>query len=168
MAVGGIVLAVASGDWMPAVDPVYRTLLQVFFAVQFIAVGFFLAMRRAVATALVAGVRNLALGRTALGLLFRQFERDDGVDRTGNDPKLTGEPVGAPLVTGGQLSAVLAEERLERIVSALAFGSIRRGRRRRRGILGWTQGTLMSAVGAITMRVFARKPASQGKSTQPV
>jgi hypothetical protein len=162
MAVGGIVLAVASGDWMPAVDPVYRTLLQVFFAVQFIVVGFYLAMRRGIATALIGGVQQLKLGQRTLDTLFRRFEASDVIDRSADASTPGGEPAPSPSRLDGKLSAALAEERLGRIVSALAFGSVRGGWRRR-GILGWTQGALMSAVGAITMARFRKKSHATGQ-----
>jgi len=156
MAIGGIVVAVVSGDWMPEVDPVYRTLLQILFALQFIVVGFFLGMRRALAAALTSGVRSLELGRRTSGALFRQFDAGEGLGRFDDDPKLTGKPATVRAVSDEQLSAALLDERLGRIVSALAFGSVQSGWRRR-GILGWLQAVLTSAIGAITMARFRKK-----------
>jgi hypothetical protein len=155
MTVGGIVLAVAAGRWMPAVDPVIRTLLQVFFAGQFIVVGFFVAMRCAMSAVLINGAKRMELGRTALKLLMSRVASGDDIsvdEPDVIDGEVVDRPASGPPVSR-QLSAVVAAERIQRMLAILAFS----GRSRRGGVFGWLRGALLGAVGAITLSRFRGK-----------
>lgn len=151
MAVGGIALAVAVGYWMPQVNPVVRTLLQVFFAGQFIVVGFFVATRCAMSAALIGGVKRMQLGRMALNLLMSRVGAGDEEIRI-DDPNVIDSPSSQPTVSR-ELSAVVAAERIQRMLAMLAFS----GRSRRGGVFAWLRGALMSAVGTITLARFRSK-----------
>jgi hypothetical protein len=142
MIVGGIVLSVIAGHWMSDVDPVPRTLLQVFFAGQFVVVGFYIALRRALAAGLVRGAKSLQLGRLGLGFLLNRFHRQAPIEAPENS--LAGDANQPRRDPFGTLPAILAQQRIGSIVSALSAG-----RRSRRGVFGWLRGALMSAVGAI-------------------
>jgi hypothetical protein len=156
MTVGGIALAVAVGHWMPAVSPVIRTLLQVFFAGQFIVVGFFVAMRCAMSAALIGGIKRMELGRTALHLLMSRVASEepdtDIADSDVIDGEIVDSPASRPPVSH-ELSAVVAAERLRRVLAILAFS----GRSRRGGVFAWLRNALLGAVGTITLARFRRK-----------
>jgi hypothetical protein len=156
MTIGGATLAVAAGDWMPAVDPVIRTLLQVFFAGQFIVVGFFVATRCAMSAALIGGVKRMKLGKTALHLLMGRVASGEDDLGVGDPNVIDGEVLGGPADRphhSRELSAVVAVERIQRILAILAFS----GRSRRGGVFGWLRGALMGAVGTITLSRFRSK-----------
>ncbi len=156
MVVGGIALAVAVGSWMSDVDPVIRTLLQVFFAGQFVVVGFFVAMRCAMSAALIGGIKRLELGKTALNLLMNRVAsgepeiRDDDADII--DSEIIDSPSSRP-PPSRELSAVVAAERIRRVLAILAFT----GRPGRAGIFAWLRNALLGAVGTITLARFRRK-----------
>ena len=151
MVVGGIALAVAAGYWMPDVDPVIRTLLQVFFAGQFVVVGLFVAMRCAMSAALIGGIKRLELGKTALNLLMNRVAsgepeiRDDDADII-DSPSSRSPP-------SRELSAVVAAERVRRVLAILSFT----GRPGRGGIFAWLRNALLGAVGTITLSRFRRQ-----------
>jgi hypothetical protein len=151
MTVGGIALAVATGSWMPEVDPVVRTLLQVFFAGQFIVVGFFVAMRCAMSAALIGGVKRMQLGQMALNLLMSRVGAGDE-DILVDDPNVIDSP-SSRLPASRELSAVVAAERIQRVLAMLAFS----GRSRRGGIFAWLRNALLGAVGTITLSRFRNK-----------
>lgn len=151
MTVGGIALAVATGYWMPEVSPVARTLLQVFFAGQFIVVGFYVAMRCALSAALIGGVKRMQLGRMGLNLLMSRVVSDDEQIRI-DDPDVIDSPSSVPPLSR-ELSAVVAAERIRRVLTILAFS----GRSRRGGVFGWLRSALLGAVGTITLSRFRSK-----------
>ncbi|MEX2142891.1 MAG: hypothetical protein WD894_26780 [Pirellulales bacterium] len=151
MAVGGIAIALATGYWMPDVDPVIRTLLQVFFAGQFIVVGFFVAMRCAMSAALIGGVKRMQLGRIALNLLMSRVGAGDEEARS-EDPDVIDSPSSVPPVSR-ELSAVVAAERIQRVLTMLAYS----GRSRRGGVFAWLRSALLGAVGTITLSRFRSK-----------
>jgi hypothetical protein len=151
MIIGGIVLAVAVGNWMPDVDPVIRTLLQVFFALQFIVVGFLVAMRCAMSAALISGVKRMQLGRVTLNLLMNRVGSGDEEIRI-DDPDVIDSPSGIP-PPSRELSAVVAAERIQRVLAVLAFS----GRSRRGGVFAWLSNALLGAVGTITLSRFRSK-----------
>jgi hypothetical protein len=158
MVAGGAALAVASGYWMPGVSPFARTLLQIFFVLQFITVGFFVAMRSALGAALIGRVRRLQLGRMALNLLMRRVAADEPDDADGDLEVIESSTDRSESATGKsqtsrQLSAAIAAERLMRILDNLAFF----GRPRRGGVFRWLRSALLEGVGRIALVRFRRK-----------
>jgi hypothetical protein len=147
MVVGGIALAVAAGYWMSSVDPAIRTLLQIFFAGQFIVVGFVVAMRCALSAALIGGIKRLELGRTALDLLISRVASDEPEIRD-DDPNVIDSPSSQP-PQSRELSAVVAAERVRRVLSILPFSGGGRG-----GVFMWLRNALLSTVGSITLSRF--------------
>ena len=156
MAVVGIALAVAVGYWMPAVNPVIRTLLQVFFAGQFIVVGFFVAIRCALSAALIGGVKRMELGQTALNLLMSRVASDEP-DLPIDDADVIDSPSSRP--PSRELSAVVAADRIRRVLAVLAFT----GRPGRGGAFAWLRNALLGAVGTITLSRFRKKAARAEK-----
>jgi hypothetical protein len=151
MVVGGIALAAAVGSWMQAVDPVLRTLLQVFFAGQFVVVGFFVAMRCAMSATLIGGIKRLELGRTALNLLFSRVASNEP-EIHDDDPNVIDSPSNLT-PPSRELSAVVAAERIRRLLAILAVS----GRPGRGGVFAWLRNALLGAVGTITLSRFRRK-----------
>jgi hypothetical protein len=151
MAAGGIALAIASGSWMPNVSSFARTLLQVFFALQFFTVGFFMATRCALAAALIRSVRQMHLGRVTLNLLMSRIGSAD--DKIPDDNTAIIDGTGARALTSKEMSATIAEQRLRRIMALLSLS----GRASGGGVFGWLQSTLVGAVGSITLSRFRRR-----------
>jgi hypothetical protein len=151
MAAGGIALAVASGSWMPNVGPVARTLLQVFFSLQFITVGFFMASRCALATALIRTVRRMHLGRTTLNMLMSRIGSVDDSTRDEDPNHLDG--AGTRALASREISATIAVDRLRRIMALLSLS----GRVRGGGVFRWLQSALVGAVGSITLSRFRKQ-----------
>ena len=110
MTAGGIALAIASGYWMPNVGPVARTLLQIFFSIQFICVGVFMAARCALARALIGGVRRMQLGKMTLNLLISRVG-STGEDIREEDADVIDSP-SSRLPASREISATIAAERL--------------------------------------------------------
>jgi hypothetical protein len=156
MAAGGIALAIASGYWMPNVGPVARTLLQVLFALQFITVGFFIASRCALSTALIRGVRQMHLGRMTLNLLMSRIGSADDKVRDDDTDVIDG-PSGRALASR-EMPATIASERLQRTMALLNLS----GRARGGGIFGWLRSALVGAVGTLLLSRF-RKQARQSE-----
>jgi hypothetical protein len=151
MTAGGIALAIASGHWMPNVGSVARTLLQVFFSLQFITVGFFMAARCALAAALRGGVRQMQLGRVALKLLMSRVG-SSGEDIRDDDANVIDSPSSRALASQ-EMSATIAAERLQRVMAILSLS----GRARGGGIFGRLRSALVDTVGAITLSRFRSK-----------
>jgi hypothetical protein len=151
MVVGGIALAIASGYWMPNVGPIARTLLQVFFALQFITVGFFMASRCALAAALIGGVRRMQLGKTTLNFLMNR------VSATGDESRHSAEDLidseASRLPASREISATIAAERLQRVMAIASLTGGGRGG----GIFRWLRGVLVGTVGAIMLSKFRSK-----------
>jgi hypothetical protein len=145
---GGIALAIASGYLMPNVGPVVRTLLQVFFALQFITVGFFMASRCAMSAALIGGVRRLQLGKMALNLLMSRVSASDDENRGSEEDIIDSSTSRLPATR--EMSATIAAERLRRVMAiASVMGGARGG-----GIFRWLRGALVGCVGEIMLSRF--------------
>jgi hypothetical protein len=127
----GIALAVGAGHYLPDVQPLPRGLLQFFIVLQFLAVGAFVAGRRALSAAVVHGVRSLGLGQRGLGSLFRRY--DESTDLPHHD-------------NIGVRPGSLADEQLAR-----ALRTVTAGRRLRAGPWSWFRGYLMDLVGGIAV-----------------
>jgi hypothetical protein len=151
MAAGGIALAVASGSWMPNVGSVARVLLQAFFALQFITVGFFMASRCALATALTRGVRQMHLGRVTLKMLMDKIVAAD--DKIRDDEAGLIDAPGGRALASREMSATIASERLQRVMALLNLP----GRARGGGIFGWLHSALVGAVGTAMLSRFRKQ-----------
>ena len=151
MAAIGIALAIASGSWMPNVGSFARVLLQAFFALQFITVGFFMASRCAIATALTRGVRQMHLGRVTLKMLMGKVGTADDKNRD-DETDLIDAPGGRALASR-EMSATIAADRLKRIMALLNLS----GRARGGGIFGWLQSALVGAVGTVMLSRFRKQ-----------
>jgi hypothetical protein len=151
MAAGGFALAIASGYWMPNVGPIARTLLQVFFSLQFITVGFFMASRCALAAALIGGVRQMHLGKMALNLLMSRLSSSGDQVRNIEEDVVDGATSRA--IESREISATIAAERLRRVMAiASVTGGMGGG-----GIFRWLRGALVGAVGSIMLSRFRSK-----------
>ena len=151
MAAGGIALAIASGAWMPNVGSFARVLLQVLFAVQFITVGFFMASRCAIATALTRGVRQMHLGRMTLKMLTSRIGLAD--DKVRDDETDLIDGPGSQALASREMSATIASERLRRIMALLNLS----GKARGGGIFGWLRSALVGAVGTVMLSRFRKQ-----------
>jgi hypothetical protein len=145
----GIALAVAAGHYLRDVQPLPRGLLQFFIVLQFLAVGAFVAGRRALSAAVVHGVRSLGLGQRGLGALFRRFDKSVDLPERGNISVRPGS---------------LADEQLAR-----ALRTVTAGRRLRGGPWSWFRGYLMDLVGGITLsRVRGKRQRGERVETAEV
>ena len=132
MAALGVALAVAAGHYLAEIQPFPRGLLQFFIVLQFLAVGAFVAGRRALSAAVVHGVRSLQLGRRGLGAIFRRYDESTDLPQ--------------PAETGGIRPGSLADEQLAR-----ALRTVTAGRRLRAGPWSWFRGYLMDLIGGIAL-----------------
>jgi hypothetical protein len=149
MAALGVALAVASSHYLRDLQPLSLGLLQFVIVLQFLAVGAFVAGRRALSAAVVHGVRGFRLGQRGLGALFRRYDESTNNAERSNI---------------GVRPGSLADEQLAR-----ALRTVTAGRRLRAGPWSWFRGYLMDLVGGIALsRVHGKRQRGEKVETAEV